>query len=550
MPQNRVRRWCCVVSVLTLAAALPVLTDLRRMPDPPPNTIKGPYASLLAASADLGPARADHVQVTAALRGAERPEALIDWSRGRGLSVRWQPGRAWAIVEGGSDAIGAALDVAVRDYRGRRGQVFYASPQQPAVPAPLQGEVSELGRILGFVPHRQARPPSPPSDVPDRGLSAADVLRTYNVAPLHDAGYTGKGVTVVVFAFDGFDQKDLDEFAETFNLPRFTPEVVGGMPSQRSGEATMDLETVHALAPDARTVLVNARRTVEGDGSYEKIGAMMDDARRRYPGAVWTFSIGWGCDKIVTAADLLPARSALAAAQRDGTTAFEASGDLAGLECKGGQDWSSPPGPDDIGLDAVASVPEVTAVGGTTLSTDASGGWLAEQSWFDPPLSHGTGGGVSEIFDRPAWQQDLKVTYQGGSPRSTDDRNTIGSRRRLTPDIAAVADPVTGMKIIFGGHVVIGGGTSLSAPMWAGIAAVMNQYLLANGGRRLGDLNPLLYEVAQGAGLPAFRDVTLGGNAVDDAGPGYDLVTGLGTPDVDNLVRDLLAVQKTIGNVR
>ena len=58
----------------------------------------------------------------------------------------------------------------------------------------------------------------------------------------------------------------------------------------------------------------------------------------------------------------------------------------------------------------------------------------------------------------------------------------------------------------------------------------MNQYLLANGGRRLGDLNPLLYRIAAGRALPAFRDVTLGGNAVDDAAPGYDLVTGLGTP--------------------
>ena len=57
----------------------------------------------------------------------------------------------------------------------------------------------------------------------------------------------------------------------------------------------------------------------------------------------------------------------------------------------------------------------------------------------------------------------------------------------------------------------------------------------------------MLYEIAEGARLPAFRDITLGGNAVDDAGPGYDLVTGLGTPDVENLAQDLLDVQRRIG---
>ena len=116
--------------------------------------------------------------------------------------------------------------------------------------------------------------------------------------------------------------------------------------------------------------------------------------------------------------------------------------------------------------------------------------------------------------------------------------------RRLTPDVAAVADPFTGVRIVFNQQELVGGGTSQSAPIWAGLAAVMNQYLLANGGQALGDLNPMLYRIAAGAPLPGFRDVTLGGNAVDTAGPGYDLVTGLGTPDIDNLVRNLLVIQK------
>jgi kumamolisin len=74
----------------------------------------------------------------------------------------------------------------------------------------------------------------------------------------------------------------------------------------------------------------------------------------------------------------------------------------------------------------------------------------------------------------------------------------------------------------------------------------MNQYLLAYGGQPLGNINPLLYRVAAGANRPAFRDISFGGNAVDSAQPGYDVVTGLGSPNVDYLVRDLLDIQKGV----
>ena len=83
-------------------------------------------------------------------------------------------------------------------------------------------------------------------------------------------------------------------------------------------------------------------------------------------------------------------------------------------------------------------------------------------------------------------------------------------------------------------------------PFWAALTAVMNQYLIANGGHALGDVNPLLYRVAAGANAPGFRDVSLGGNAVDVSKPGYDLVTGLGSPNVDALARDLLDIQRGV----
>jgi kumamolisin len=104
----------------------------------------------------------------------------------------------------------------------------------------------------------------------------------------------------------------------------------------------------------------------------------------------------------------------------------------------------------------------------------------------------------------------------------------------------------TGMKIVMDGELVSGGGTSMAAPLWAGMSAVMNQFLLANGGRRLGDLNPILYRIAQGARLPTFHDIVSGANAVAKSEPGYDQVTGLGSPNVDNLVRDVLDLQRIL----
>jgi kumamolisin len=247
---------------------------------------------------------------------------------------------------------------------------------------------------------------------------------------------------------------------------------------------------------------------------------------------VWSLSIGWGCEKLFTAADLAPVVAAVTAAQRRGTSVFDASGDTAGLECKGGENWSAPPGPDDIGLDAVSSIPSVTSVGGTTLSTSPRGQWVGEYAWVDSPLTQGTSGGVSILFDRPPWQSQLRT-----------ERDTT-KRRRLSPDVAAVSDPFTGVRFIYKQTEVLGGGTSQAAPIWAAMTALMNEYLNANGGRPIGNANAVLYRVAAGANLPGFRDIVRGGNAVDIAHPGYDLVTGLGTPNVYNLAQNILELQE------
>jgi len=525
--RTRSRSAVVVAAVLLIAVAASGPWKSRLAPQAA--VITGPYASLLAASSNLGPSHAADAQLTVTLSTPARPATLMGWAESRGLAVRWRAGDDWAIVTGSADRLSAAFDVPVHDYLGRRGQVFYASPQQPVLPSGLRGEVSGVGRILSYLPHRMARPVVP-LDVPRPGLTPQHLLTTYNATPLVEAGYTGKGETLVFFAFDGFDQRDLDMFADTSGLPRFTPVVVGGSPGPVHGETVMDLEVAHAIAPDAQLVVVNARPTVEGSGAFEKIGRMFDDTARQYPGSVWSLSIGWGCEALVNAVDVAPVRSALTNAHRRGIAVFDASGDAGGLECKGGRDWSSAPGPDDVGVDTIASLPEITSVGGTTLSTDLEGRWLEETAWVDVPMSQGSSGGVSRLFDRPAYQHEL----------STERDAT----HRLVPDVAAVADPFTGVKIIFDQSPKIGGGTSQSAPIWAGMTVLMNQYVIDNRGRPLGDMNTLLYRVAEGSRLPGFRDITLGSNAVDIPSAGYDMVTGLGSPNVYNLARDLLDAQR------
>jgi len=528
------RRWpgpaLAALAVPVLAAGL-VLLGGDRAGVNRSDVIGGPYAQLLAHATDLGPAHAETVQLTAALHRPTAPVELQRWAGAKDLSVRWRDGNDWAVVEGTPATVADAFGVAVHDYRIRTGpdagRVFYASPRQPEVPSPVRAEVAGLGRILDYLPYRESRPLPPPLEVPDGGLLPNQLLNAYNAMPLVDAGYTGKGITVVVFAFDGFDQQDLDSFAEWFGVAPFTPEVVGGMAPQRTGEATMDLQVIHAVAPDANLVLVNARPSVEEGGGFQRVAELFDSADRQFPGAIWSLSIGWGCDRMFTAADLAPVRAALVRAQRNGTTAFIASGDLAGLECKGGHDWSDPPSPDDVGVDAVASIPEMTAVGGTQLSTKANGEWFAEQSWYDVPLTQGTAGGASVLYRRPAWQ----TVPEGAGPADA----------RLVPDVSAVADPTTGVKFVMDQQVLVGGGTSQAAPIWAGIAALINQQYAEKGQPPLGDLNPVLYAIAEGAFIPSFRDIRLGGNAVAPGGLlGYDMVTGLGSPIVTNLAREIL----------
>jgi kumamolisin len=173
-----------------------------------------------------------------------------------------------------------------------------------------------------------------------------------------------------------------------------------------------------------------------------------------------------------------------------------------------------------------ASDPYVTAVGGTTLYSDAAGGYGHEAGWEGPLQGAGTGGGLSRFFLRPAWQTGTGV----------------GNGMREVPDVAADADPLTGYLIYVSGSWQVIGGTSAATPLWAGLVALADQAAAGERKPPLGFLNPALYTLgSSGASSPSpFHDVTIGGNLFYSAGPGWDYATGWGSPDAAVLVPALL----------
>jgi kumamolisin len=106
------------------------------------------------------------------------------------------------------------------------------------------------------------------------------------------------------------------------------------------------------------------------------------------------------------------------------------------------------------------------------------------------------------------------------------------------PDVSLVADPGTGAFLILNGKGIQIGGTSWSAPVWAGFCALINQARANADKPRLGFLNPQLYPLGDG---PCFRDITTGTNGAFHANAGYDEVTGLGVPDIAQLIKELTA---------
>jgi len=423
------------------------------------------------------------------------------------------------------------------DIRQQGAQRFLANRYDPLIPAQLSWVASIGGLDTYHVVHDHlAKPAQRPYPQPQAtvipgefGFGPQDLYTAYDF----DARYNGSGTTIALQVVRNFLPSDIFNYDSQFGIanPSYNRVFLSGTCPQPcpqptspndATETALDTEISHAAAQLATLDVVSVGDDLDPSQmlGFEYIANILGKS-------VQVVSTSYGsCEYRSDPFD------------RDGTAAAVQQGTLEG------QTWvaaTGDNGSDDCGpkflhtqVDFPAEIPEVVAVGGTSENPPVlfgnATGYGPEYAWNDtgcqPAITGGaSGGGVSKVYPKPAWQKN--VTENDGA--------------RDMPDIAAHADlyqqtqfPSTCPAI--GGYYVdyalqwqALAGTSAAAPFWAGIFADISAKELGN----LGLVSPELYKLKNSAG---YHQITVGDNTFRNvpgykAGPGYNLVTGLGSPD-------------------
>jgi subtilase family serine protease len=352
-------------------------------------------------------------------------------------------------------------------------QAYAASSPVPRSTAPAQPVNDWSAQTTFHVRRAQTTGPT--------GLSPTQIRAAYN---LPSTG--GTGTIAIIDAYDDPTvQNDLSVFSQQFRLPavnstNFEKHMMASRIGTDSGwalEISLDVQWAHAIAPDAKILLVEAR-----SNSLTDLLAAVDYARTRSD--VVAISMSWGGSEFSSESYYDSYFTS-----NYGATFFASSGDSGA-----GVIWPS-------------VSPNVVAVGGTTL-TFSGGSFASETAWS------GSGGGLSKYEAEPSYQTTYGVPGANG--------------KRAVPDVSYDADPSSGVSVYDSTPYAGGtgwwqvGGTSAGAPQWAAIQAL-----------RLSVSNNNLYQDALASYASYFRDITSGSNGYS-AKIGYDLVTGLGSPLTTN----------------
>ena len=463
-------------------------------------------AALLASGHTVSPAEyqarfgADPVLVGAAIAYLERA----------GLTASWQPGSALIAAGGTAPAVDALLGVEVDRYRLGDGSTFYAAAATPRFAGPIAAIATG---VTGLDDYRRANNFA----VKPGGLNATDVLAFYNIKPLRDRHLDGTGQTILFPEIETIPKAniaDLEKFATEFGLPPFSSVLTiktnpnWGNPEKPGGEAVLDLEIAHEIAPQAKLVAYVA------GPQFTFMDRAIDQMVTDKLGTIISESLG-ACEPGAPASHRNTYASIQDRANAQGMTHYVASGDSGAYTC--GQEH-------DPTQSFPATLPTVTAVGGTTVFESTNGTYFKEYAWGAAIDESGTGGGPSLIYPIPDYQQAVA--------------QADGHGMRQVPDVAADADPQTGFHIVFGGEDTQIGGTSAATPMWAGLTALINQDLVSKKLRQVGFANPAIYWMGANqtkfASSP-FHDVVAGNNLAFVATKGWDFTTGWGSPDADAL---------------
>ncbi|HEX4265905.1 MAG TPA: protease pro-enzyme activation domain-containing protein [Verrucomicrobiae bacterium] len=493
---------------------------------------------------------------------AEDYQSVIDFAKAHHLTVtRTHPNRTLVHVSGSVGDVENAFHVHLRTFKHpKEDRNFFAPDTEPSLD--LKTPVLAVSGLDNFVrprPHIHPATTSPRIR-PNGGGGGGGGGSGSNTGPFEgydfrnayvpNASQDGTGQSVGIFELFGFSQQDIQDYEDETGIFPYVPVqpvlVDGGSASgsidenfsllSYAVETTGDIEMAISMAPGLSSVLVYIGPTPQDQPPLgtnyiqdATTTAQINDVLNRMAtdDLAKQLSCSYGMDINLSTVQIFQQFAA------QGQSFFLASGDFGAFSSA---------------VDEPADDPYITVVGGTTLTTTATGDWASETAWTSPASDDGlgdaipaqaSGGGVSLVYPIPAWQQGISMTVNQGS-----------TTMRNLPDVSLVANNI---NIVWGNDFILGstdlpeGGTSLAAPLWAGFMALVNQQAAANGQPPIGFANPSLYAIGKSTNYHSgFHDITIGSNTNSSsptkykATAGYDLCTGWGTIST-NLMQALLA---------
>jgi uncharacterized protein (TIGR03437 family) len=455
-------------------------------------------------------------------------------------------GRNWLAFSGTAGQVLAAFHTEIHRYR-VDGEMHFAAASEPWVPASLAPIVAGFVGLDDFYPKAPRRPlPANTDGTGTHTLVPDDLATIYDITKLYQAGFDGTGQKIVVVGQSAIDFADIQGFRTKYHLPAVSLQIIRdptssdpGIDSNALAEADIDLEWASAVAQKATLIYVYGT-AADGAALY---------AIDNNLAPVISESFG-NCEAQSTSyKDSF--RSEAQKANTQGITWLASTGDSGAAGC----DHHVNSATHGLAVSFPASIPEITAVGGTEFNEGGGTYWntpngpnggsarsyIPEMAWNDTATQgtlSATGGGASSFYPKPAWQTGFGVPADGA---------------RDLPDISLDGADHDPYNILTGGAWTLFAGTSVATPVFAGMVALLNHYLVANKVQSkpgAGNINPSLYHLAQSA-PNAFHDITVGNNIVPcgqgtpnctggqlgyRAAAGYDLATGLGSVDAYNLV--------------
>jgi kumamolisin len=491
---------------------LTVTVEVRRNPSAAPL----PDLAVAGAQRPRDRARIDRDAVAASYSADPADlEKVGEFANRYGLNVEDSSApRRTVRLSGTVDQMNKAFGVQLNTYQ-YSGGTYRSREGHVQVPRTLTDVVK---RVSGLTDRPLARPHLLVRPQEVTKFNAAQIGQIYGFP----ANLDGTGVSIALIELGGgFDAQDLDTYFGSLELP--TPKVIAvsvdgatnnyGDPFGADGEVELDIEVAGSVAPGATIVVYFAPNTEQG--FIDAIATAATDTAHS-PSII---SISWGApeDAGWTSAGLSGMDAAFLEAAYMGVTVLAAAGD------NGSNDRVYD---GHAHCDFPASDPYVIACGGTTLQVNPDQ-TIDEVVWNNPLSGWATGGGISDLFGLPSWQQGK------GVPVSLDN----GGPGRGVPDVTGDADPNTGYDVVVDGAWTVEGGTSAVAPLYAGLFALVNQSF----GFPLGFISPYLYSLS---GTAAFVDITKGTNEVYpapgySAGTGWDACSGLGRINGTSLLDEL-----------